>query len=143
MKSITMTELRKSMKTHLDYVSKDSGTIMVPRKSGLNAVVMISEKEYNSINETLHLMSTKANRNRLEESIQPYKNYFDDFINSKIESGKYNSAGEVIRAALRLLEQEEQKLSLLRNELELGERSPMIDDYDPAKHLEDLHKKHL
>ena len=71
MKTITMTELRKSMKTHLDYVSKDSGTIIVPRKSG--AVVMISEDEYNSINETLHLMSTKANRQRLEESIQQHK----------------------------------------------------------------------
>ncbi|NHE58794.1 type II toxin-antitoxin system Phd/YefM family antitoxin [Cyclobacterium plantarum] len=73
MKTITMTELRKSMKRHLDYVSKDSGTIIVPRKSGQHAVVMISEEEYNSINETLHLMSTKANRERLEESIQQHK----------------------------------------------------------------------
>lgn len=69
MKTIIMTELRKSMKRHLDYVSKDSGTIIVPRKRGQHAVVMISEEEYNSINETLHLMSTKANRERLDESI--------------------------------------------------------------------------
>lgn len=39
MKTITMTELRKSMKRHLDYVSKDSGTIIVPRKRGQHAVV--------------------------------------------------------------------------------------------------------
>ncbi|WP_162415556.1 type II toxin-antitoxin system Phd/YefM family antitoxin [Cyclobacterium roseum] len=70
MKTITMTEFRKSMNRHLDYVSKDLGTIIVPRKSGQHAVVMISEEEYNSINETLHLMSTKANRERLDESIQ-------------------------------------------------------------------------
>jgi antitoxin YefM len=73
MKTITMAELRKSMKTHLDYVSKDSGTLIIPRKSGLNSVVMISEDEYNSIQETLYLMSTKANRKRLEESIQQHK----------------------------------------------------------------------
>lgn len=74
MKTITMTELRKSMKTHLDYVSKDSGTIIVPRKSGLNGVVMISEDEYNSINETLHLVSTKANRQHQSNSIKREKN---------------------------------------------------------------------
>lgn len=73
MKTITMAELRKSMKTHLDYVSKDSGTLIIPRKSGLNSVVMISEDEYNSIQETLYLMSSKANRKRLEESIQQHK----------------------------------------------------------------------
>ncbi|WP_114751874.1 type II toxin-antitoxin system Phd/YefM family antitoxin [Pleomorphovibrio marinus] len=73
MKTITMTELRKSMKMHLNYVSKDSGTIIVPRKSGQRAVVIISEVEYNSINETLHLVSTKPNRQRLEKSIQQHK----------------------------------------------------------------------
>ena len=64
---------RKSMKTHLDYVSKESGTLIIPRKSGLNSVVMMSEDEYNSIQETLYLMSSKANRKRLEESIQQHK----------------------------------------------------------------------
>jgi len=73
MKTVTVAEFRKSMKTHLDYVSKDAGTLIIPRKSGLNSVVMMSEDEYNSIQETLHLMSTKANRKRLEESIQQHK----------------------------------------------------------------------
>ncbi|HSI78042.1 MAG TPA: type II toxin-antitoxin system Phd/YefM family antitoxin [Lunatimonas sp.] len=58
------------MKTYLDYVSKDSGTIIIPRKVGLSSVVMISEEEYNSMQETLYLLSTKANREALAESIR-------------------------------------------------------------------------
>ncbi|HSI78038.1 MAG TPA: type II toxin-antitoxin system Phd/YefM family antitoxin [Lunatimonas sp.] len=70
MKAVTMAELRKSMKTYLDYVSKDSGTIIIPRKVGVSSVVMISEEEYNSMQETLYLLSTKANREALAESIR-------------------------------------------------------------------------
>ncbi|MBD3628281.1 type II toxin-antitoxin system Phd/YefM family antitoxin [Cyclobacterium sp.] len=73
MKTIKMAELRKSMKLHLDFVSRDSGTIVVPRKAGLPSVVLISEDEYNSLIETIHLMSTRENRKRLEESIQQDK----------------------------------------------------------------------
>jgi antitoxin YefM len=42
MKTITMTELRKSMKKHLHYVAKDLGTIIIPRISGQQAVVRMS-----------------------------------------------------------------------------------------------------
>ncbi len=70
-------------------------------------------------------------------------NHFEDFINSKIASGRYSSASEVVRTALRLLELEEQKISHLRRELELGEQSPMIENYDRERHLRDLHRKYL
>ena len=40
--------------------------------------------------------------------------HFDNFINREIASGRYNSASEVIRSALRLLETEEEKIKLLR-----------------------------
>ncbi|WP_202928010.1 type II toxin-antitoxin system RelE/ParE family toxin [Cyclobacterium salsum] len=42
MKTITMTELRKSIKRHLDYVSKDSGTIIVPEKREYRLVYAVS-----------------------------------------------------------------------------------------------------
>lgn len=70
-------------------------------------------------------------------------NYFENFINKKISSGKYNSASEVIRTALRLLELEEQKIKQLKKELELGEKSPMIKNFNPKKHLQSIHSKHL
>ena len=69
--------------------------------------------------------------------------HFEDFINSSVASGKYSSASEVVRSALRLLESEEQKLNELRNALIEGENSPLIEDFDSEKHLADLHRKHL
>ena len=70
-------------------------------------------------------------------------NHFESFILNKIGSGRYHSISEVIRAGLRLLEQEERKLEALKGALELGENSGIAQDYDSKKHLKDLHKKHL
>ena len=69
--------------------------------------------------------------------------HFEDFINSSITSGKYSSASEVVRSALRILESEEKKLKELRNALIEGENSPIIENFDAEKHLEDLHRKYL
>jgi antitoxin ParD1/3/4 len=46
--------------------------------------------------------------------------HFDEFIKSKVESGQYNSASEVIREALRLLEEREIRLEALRKEIQKG-----------------------
>jgi antitoxin ParD1/3/4 len=69
--------------------------------------------------------------------------HFENFISSSIATGKYCSASEVIRSALRLLESEEKKLKELRNALIEGENSPMIENFDANKHLADLHRKYL
>jgi antitoxin ParD1/3/4 len=69
--------------------------------------------------------------------------HFEGFILAEVSSGKYSSASEVVRSALRLLESEEKKLSELRNALIEGENSRMIDNFNPQKHLSDLHKKYL
>lgn len=47
--------------------------------------------------------------------------YLNDFVNSKIETGRFESASEAVRAGLRLLEEQEQKLDVLRKTLEVGE----------------------
>ena len=49
--------------------------------------------------------------------------HFDDFIAHKIDEGRFSSASEVVRAALRMFEDNEQKIMTLRNLLEEGERS--------------------
>jgi len=69
--------------------------------------------------------------------------HFEEFISKEVKSGRYSSASEVVRSALRLLEVEEHKMQELRDALITGEKSGMVDDFDPKSHLESLHKKHL
>jgi len=53
--------------------------------------------------------------------------HFDSFITHQVESGRFGSASEVVRAGLRLLEDTEAKLSALRRALEEGEQSGTAD----------------
>ncbi len=69
--------------------------------------------------------------------------HFEEFISQEIASGRFSSASEVIRTALRLLEIEEQKIKQLRYEIEIGEKSGMVSDFDPEAHLAKLQKKYL
>jgi len=69
-------------------------------------------------------------------------NHFEDFASRIIKSGRYNSMSEVIRAGLRLLEEEETKKKLLRDALIEGEKSGFVNDFDPEILLSNLHKKH-
>ncbi len=68
--------------------------------------------------------------------------HFEQFINKEIESGRYASANEVIRTALRLLEREEKKINEMRNALVVGEESGWVKDFNPQDHLKALHKKY-
>ena len=53
--------------------------------------------------------------------------HFDGFIASQIQSGRYGSASEVVRAGLRMLEDTESKLNTLRRMLAEGEQSGLAD----------------
>jgi antitoxin ParD1/3/4 len=68
--------------------------------------------------------------------------YFDNFINQQIKTGKFSSASEVVRTALRLFEYEETKKAELIHELKKGEKSGFAKSFDRKVFLNDLHQKH-
>lgn len=62
--------------------------------------------------------------------------HFENFVNEKISSGKFSSVSEVIRTALRLLETEENRHKALIKELEIGEKSGFVKDFDRTENSE-------
>ncbi|MBN2681119.1 MAG: type II toxin-antitoxin system ParD family antitoxin [Bacteroidales bacterium] len=64
-------------------------------------------------------------------------NYFDQFVSSQVSAGRYKNVSEVIRAGLRLLEDEESKVQLLRKAINDGIDSGIAHDYDPEQHLQE------
>ena len=65
-------------------------------------------------------------------------NYFDSFVQNRISDGRYKNVSEVIRAGLRLLEEEENKVMALRYAIQEGIDSGIFEDFEPIKHLESL-----
>lgn len=67
--------------------------------------------------------------------------YFDSFVQNSIAKGRFKNASEVIRAGLRLLEEEESKVNALKNAVQEGIDSGIAHDFDAEKHLESLKAK--
>ena len=55
-------------------------------------------------------------------------NYFEEFVDSKVAQGRYKNASEVIRAGLRLLEEEEHKVQILKDAIREGIESGIAKD---------------
>jgi antitoxin ParD1/3/4 len=67
--------------------------------------------------------------------------YFENFVRTKVEQGRYNNASEVIRAGLRLLEENESHLQELRMAIADGMNSGLATDFNPQEHLKSLKEK--
>lgn len=70
-------------------------------------------------------------------------NHFEEIIQKSINSGRYASASEVVRAGLRLVEKEESKVVALREAIEAGENSGYIKDFERGNHLAEIKRKHI
>jgi len=66
------TEFRTKLKKFLDNVEENNETLIIKRGTGKGTVV-ISLEEYNSLMETVHLLSSKTNADRIYESIKQIK----------------------------------------------------------------------
>ena len=67
--------------------------------------------------------------------------HFDEFISRAVKSGRYNSASDVVRAGLRMLENEETKLLRLQELIEEGEASGPAEPWDRDKFLAEMRRK--
>ncbi len=68
-------------------------------------------------------------------------NYFENFVNQAIRSGRYNNASEVIRSGLRLLEENELKIQQLSSAISEGEQSGICENFEESQNLNDLKKR--
>lgn len=84
MKAVNYSELRQNLKTSLDSVANDDELLIVHRPKG-KSIVMMPLAEYNSLQETFYLNKSKANRQRLEESIENINGKNNLFIHSIVE----------------------------------------------------------
>ena len=65
-------------------------------------------------------------------------NHFEDFVQNRISAGRYKNASEVIRAGLRLLEEEEDKVAALKQAIQEGIDSGITEDFEPEQFLKEL-----
>ncbi len=64
--------------------------------------------------------------------------HFETFVDNKVMSGRFKNAREVIRVGLRLLEEEEAKVAILKKAVEEGIDRGLVKNFDPIKHLAKL-----
>ncbi len=64
--------------------------------------------------------------------------YFEGFVENRISQGRYKNASEVIRAGLRLLEDEENRIATLKSAIQEGLDSGTATGFNPKAHMESL-----
>ncbi len=96
MNILTFSEARAGFKQALDTVCRDHEPTVITRQRGEH-VVMISLDDYNSMQESLHLLGTPTNADRLRLSIAEFKagkTFFKDLLkNDSTEESKKQSRG--------------------------------------------------
>lgn len=80
MKTVSYTEARNRLSTLMESTLRDREPITITR-NGSGTVVMMAEEEYSSMEETLHLLSTPANAERIRQGLADYEA-------GKIQSGE-------------------------------------------------------
>ncbi len=65
-------------------------------------------------------------------------NHFDRFVSEQVSAGRYKNVSEVLRAGLRLLEDEESKAAALKIAIQEGLKSPRVENFSFDEHLANL-----
>jgi antitoxin ParD1/3/4 len=72
---------------------------------------------------------------KIKETTVSLGPHFADFVGDAVRSGRYRSASDVVQAGLRLLEEEEAKLALLRETIDAGDNSGLAKPFDIKEFL--------
>ena len=85
---------------------------------------------------------TQATKDRISRAMKTTSvalgDYFENFIRTNVERGRYNNASEVVRAGLRLLEEQENSVVALKSAIDEGVRSGIAVGFNPEQHLRTL-----
>jgi antitoxin ParD1/3/4 len=84
-----------------------------------------------------HLVVTTGGPDMAKSTSISFGDHFEGFLHRQIESGRYGSVSEVVRASLRLLEEHEQRIGALRQALMDGEQSQDAGELD----MEEIKRK--
>lgn len=68
--------------------------------------------------------------------------HFENFIAEALSSGRYSNTNDIIKAALRLLEDQENKSKILNDALKEAEESGFINDFTEADFFQKINSKH-
>ena len=68
--------------------------------------------------------------------------HYEEFIQASIAAGRYNNVSEVVRAALRRLEEDEARLAAIRAALIEGEESGIVEDFEPQAFMNRLNAEY-
>jgi antitoxin YefM len=73
-KKLTITEFERNMVNELDLIGQNSNNyIIIKRPKGKGNLIILSQNEFNSIQETLYLLSSPNNKKHLLDSIKELK----------------------------------------------------------------------
>jgi antitoxin YefM len=71
---LTIAEFERNMVNELDLIGQNSNNyIIIKRPKGKGNLIILSQKAFNSIQETLYLLSTPNNKKHLLDSIHELK----------------------------------------------------------------------
>lgn len=73
MRTLSYTDARNGLSGVMKKAIEDSEPVVITR-NGAGSVVLLSEEDYSSMAETLHLLSTPANAERIRQGLQDFTN---------------------------------------------------------------------
>ena len=80
MNAVSFSEARKNLKSMIDKAVADRAPLAITRRRGQEGAVLVSESEWASIEETMHLLRSPKNAERLLKAVRGLEAGMDDVV---------------------------------------------------------------